>query len=201
MEITGKLSEFPLPELLQLLDRRRATGCLALDIFSDYYAELLPNHYDIWLSQGQVVSLKRKSCKCDIYDLAVRNEWISLFVARKLKERSPQNTAAGLYLESQGALDFGQLRSLFFSEVVHRVEALCDIQTANFKFQSNTNLQMSEMTGLSIPAAKVAKHGMRNQSQQSFAKKTFLKSMMSHPCNPNESFQTTSSLVFSRRIP
>lgn len=162
MKITGRLSEFPLPELLQLLDRRRATGCLSLDIFSDYYAELLPNHYDIWLHQGQIVSLQRKSCKYDIYDLAVRNEWISLFVARKLKERSPHDIPTGTYLESQGVLSFGQLRSLFFSEVVHRVEALCDMQNAEFNFQTTTDLPVSEMTGLSISGTKVAKQGMCN---------------------------------------
>lgn len=40
MEIRGTLSEFPLPELLQVLDRRQVTGCLLLDIYSDHYSEL-----------------------------------------------------------------------------------------------------------------------------------------------------------------
>ncbi len=171
MEITGRLSEFPLPELLQFLDRRQATGCLALDIFSDYYTELLPNHYDIWLHQGQIVSLQRKSCKYDVYDLAVRNEWISLYVARKLKGRSPNDIPAGTFLESQGVLNFGQLRSLFFSEVVHRVEALCDVQNAEFMFRAIADLPIYEMTGLSISGTKVAKQGMRNSGFYSISSK------------------------------
>jgi hypothetical protein len=164
MEIKGTLLEFPLPEFLQFLDRRGATGCLSLDIFSDHYAELLPNHYDIRFNQGQLVALQRKRCKYDIYDFVVRNEWISLFAARKVKERSPNDTLARTYLESQGVLNFGQLRSLFFSEVVHRLEALCDVQNAAFVFQSITDLPVSEMTGLSISKNKLANQGMKSKS-------------------------------------
>ena len=163
MEIISKLSEFPLPELLQFLDRRRVIGRLSLHIFSDYFTELKPQHYIIWLNQGHVVSLQRGCYPKDVYDFAVRKEWISLFVAKKLKARSPQDIAAGLYLESQGAITFGQLRSLFFSEVVHRAEALCEARKARFTFQTTDELPMHEMTGLKIPAAKVAEQGMKGQ--------------------------------------
>ncbi len=165
MEITGNISEFLLPELLQFLDRRRTTGCLSLDIFSDYYTELQSQHYDIWLNQGQIVSVQRENYRQDVYDLAVHREWISSFVAKKLRERSPQDLAAGLYLESQGVLHFGQLRILFFAEVVHRVEALCDVRNATFLFQTTADLPMHEMTGLSIPAARVAKQGFRGMGE------------------------------------
>ncbi|MEO0985375.1 MAG: DUF4388 domain-containing protein [Cyanobacteria bacterium J06639_14] len=162
MEITGNFSEFPLPELLQFLDRRRATGCLSLHVFSNHYAELKPRQYDVWLHRGQIVSVQQGNCKQDVYDLAVEKRWMSLFAARKLKQRSPQGVAAGLYLESQGVINFEQLRSLFFGEVVHRVEALCATQNAVFKFQSTTIPPSHSMTGLSISAARVAKQGFSN---------------------------------------
>lgn len=163
MEMSGTLNECSLPEILQFLDRRRSVGALSLDIFSDYYPELNPNHYLIWLNQGHIISVQREHCRHDIYSLAVRNEWISSFAAKKLKDRAPQGVTAGTYLESQGILNFGQLRELFFSEVVHRVEALCDIQNANFTFQTTTNFPMNKITGLTIPASKVAKQGFRKR--------------------------------------
>jgi len=161
MEITGNIAEFPLPELLQLLNRRRAVGCLSLEVFSNYYSELQPQLYSIWLNQGDIVSARHGFYKQDIFSLAAQKKWISEFVAQKLAQRCPENQAAGLYLESQYVLDFGQLRTLFFAEVVHRVQGLCEIKSANFKFQTLTELPMQEMTGLSIPANKVAVHGFR----------------------------------------
>ncbi|MGQ4650250.1 DUF4388 domain-containing protein [Lyngbya aestuarii] len=168
MEITGSVTEFPLPELLQLLDRRHVTGCLSLEIFSNYYSELQPQFYAIWLNQGDIVSIRHGFYKQDIFSLAVQKEWMSKFVAQKLAQRCPDNMAAGLYLESQNVLDFGQLRTLFFAEVVHRVQSLCEIKSANFKFQTLTELPMQEMTGLSIPASKVAMQGFRGGRGTSF---------------------------------
>ena len=169
MEITGTFAEFPLPELLQFLGKCHGTGCLSLEIFSDYYPELEPQTYIIWLNQGDIVLAQRRYYRQDIYALAIQKEWISQFAARKLKERSPKDTPAGLYLEAQGVLNFGQLRELFFHEVVHRTEGLCDSKKANFSFQSTTDLPMSEMTGLSISAIKAARQGMRGN----FSKNVF----------------------------
>lgn len=90
-----------------------------------------------------------------MYALAIHEGWISPFAAKKLKERAPQDIAAGLYLESQGVMNFDQLRSLFFSEVVDPVVALCHIQTAYFNFQATTNLPMTQMTSFRIPAAQI----------------------------------------------
>jgi len=161
MEIAGSTEEYPLPELLQMLDQRRTTGCLTLNAFSDHYAELKPQTYVVWLNQGNIVSANRGSYEQDIFSLAAHKQWISRFAAQKLAQRLPANTSAGLYLEAQGVLNFGQLRTLFFSEVINRVEALCHIKLVHFKFQSTTELPMQEMTGLSISASKVAMHGFR----------------------------------------
>ena len=61
----------------------------------------------------------------------------------------------------------GQLRSLFFSEVVHRTESLCYTKNATFGFQAATTLPVNEMTGFRIPAAEVANQGMRGISGSS----------------------------------
>ena len=164
MDITGRIAEFPLPELLQFLDRRKSTGCLSLEVFSEYYEELHPQHYTIWLSEGQIIAAYREGAKSDVYALAVQKGWISPFVARKLKERAPKDIAAGLYLETQGALSFGQLRSLFFGEVVRRVEALCDVQNAKFSFRAIADLPICTLTGLSISSKQVARQGMRGKN-------------------------------------
>ncbi|MEO0536704.1 MAG: DUF4388 domain-containing protein [Cyanobacteria bacterium P01_A01_bin.123] len=161
MEIRGHFSEFPLPELLQFLERLKTTGCLLLHISSNHYVELQPQCYVVWLDQGNIVSTHRKSHQQDVYTLAVQKEWVSPFVAKKLKARSPQGIAAGLYLESQGILSFEQLRLLFFSEVVHRVESLCDVRNATFEFRTTVALPMNEMTGFRIPATKLAAYGIQ----------------------------------------
>jgi hypothetical protein len=197
MEITGELSEFPLPELLQFLDRRQATGSLSLDVFSNYYAELQPQHYTIWLNQGHIVLVQRGDYRLDVYTLAIQKEWIRPFVANKLKERSPQSVAAGLYLELQGVLNFEQLRSLFFSEVVHRVEGLFDTRNAKFTFQTNPNLPLHEMTGFSISATKVAMQGFR--SDRSLLQLRDALSSIEHS-QIHSAFCTTPSEVHTLRI-
>ncbi|MEM9216540.1 MAG: DUF4388 domain-containing protein [Cyanobacteria bacterium P01_F01_bin.150] len=161
MEITGTFAEFPLPELLQFLGKRHSTGCLSLEIFSNYYPELEPQTYIIWLNQGDIVLAQRRYHHQDIYALAIQKEWVSQFAARKLKARSPRDTAAGLYLETQGVLHFGQLRELFAESVVHRVEGLCSSKKAIFKFQTTNDLPMDDMTGLSISAIKLAQQGFQ----------------------------------------
>lgn len=161
MEITGQSSEFPLPELFQFLDRRQVTGCLSLKIFSDHYEELKPQQFDVWLNQGQIIALKRGNHKQDIYDLAVGKEWMSPFAARKLKQRAPQEQAAGLYLESQGVLSFGQLRSLFFSEVVHRVASFCNANNVVFNFHTTTDFPIADMTGFRMTASQIASQGIQ----------------------------------------
>lgn len=163
MEITGNINECPLPELLQFLDHRQATGSLSLEIFSEHYPELKPQSYKICLHEGHIVSLQRECRRQDIYDLAVQQGWISLFASRKLRERAPNDIAAGLYLESQGVLDFGQLRSIFFSEVVHPIESLCSICNAIFfHFESISDLTINKTIGFGIPATKVAKFSLEN---------------------------------------
>lgn len=162
MEMSGTFNELPLPELLQFLGKRQTTGCLSLEVFSDYYSELEPQGYHLWLNRGDLVLCQRQRHPQDIYAFAVAKQWISRLAARKLKERAPQNIAAGLYLESQGVLDFGQLRSLFFSEVVRRVETLCGATTATFRFQSTERLPLNDLSGLSIPATKMATQGIQS---------------------------------------
>lgn len=167
MKLAGTLTEFPLPELLQFLDLRPVTGCLSLDIFSDYYSELRPQKYCIWLERGHVIGLQKGDCDRDIYALAVREEWISPFVAAKLKQRAPKDIPAGLYLESQSAVNFDQLRSLFFSEVVRRIEVLFSVSNSNFCFQTINNLPMNEMTGFRAPAAQVINHSFQRSKFES----------------------------------
>lgn len=161
MEIIGNLSEFPLPELLQFLGRRCVTGSLSLTIFSNYYAELKPSECIVWLYEGNIVALKRTSCSSDIYDLIVQNEWVNRFTAKRLKDRAPANIPSGMYLETQGIINFGQLRTLFFANVVRPIENLLAIQNSTFKFQTTYELPMHEMIGLNFPAMEVAKRCMQ----------------------------------------
>ncbi|MEM7062640.1 MAG: DUF4388 domain-containing protein [Cyanobacteria bacterium P01_B01_bin.77] len=163
MEIAGSLTEFPLPELLQFLDRRQVTGWLSLSVLSNYYEELKPRQYEIWLHQGHIVSAQREDHGQDVYSLAVQKEWIRPFVAKKLKKQAPEDVAAGLYLETQRILSFKQLRSLFFSEVVHRVESLCSLNNGEYIFQTRATLPMHKITGLRIPAMTVATFGIERR--------------------------------------
>jgi hypothetical protein len=161
MEITGTLSEFPLQNLLQLLDQRNATGCLVLSSSSNNCAESYPctesysyNHL-IWFEHGHIISTQKGNHKKDIYTLAVREEMLSPFLVKRLREEAPEEIAAGLYLEEQGILDFDQLRSIFFSEVVCLIQSLCLQENAVFYFLSTTDLPRNAMTGFRIPASRV----------------------------------------------
>lgn len=165
MEIAGNLTEFPLPELLQFLDHRQVTGWLSLSVLSNHYKELKPRQYEIWLHQGHIVAAQRGGHSQDVYSLAVQKEWIRPFVAKKLRKQAPDNIAAGLYLETQGVISFEQLRILFFSEVVHRVESLCTLHNGEYLFQTKTSLPMQKITGLRIPAAIAAAYGLERQKK------------------------------------
>ena len=82
----GTFAEFLLPELLQFLGKRHSTGYLSLEIFSDYYPELEPQIYIIWLNQGDIILAQRRYHRQDIYALAVQKKWVSQFAARKLTD-------------------------------------------------------------------------------------------------------------------
>ncbi|NEQ96175.1 MAG: DUF4388 domain-containing protein [Cyanothece sp. SIO2G6] len=196
MNISGTSTEFPLPELLQMLDQRQVTGCLSLSISSPYYAELLPQCYDIWLSQGHVVALQHQPHDPDIYTLAIAKKWISGYVSRKLRKLSPKTIAAGLYLESQGVLNFDQLRSLFFSEVIHRLQSLCQMPTTKFEFGSTTNLPISYMTGLAIAAATVVTNRLGPIKVFPFTKQD--PSSVSHKINSNSATHSVTHPVTKR---
>jgi hypothetical protein len=162
MKISGNVSEFSLPELLRFLDRQSVTGLLSLEVFSAYYNELKAQTYAIWLKQGNIVAASYGLYKKDIFALAVHKEWLSPFVAQKLAQRLPETVSAGSYLESQGALHFGQLHTLFSEEVIDRVQALFEVKALNFEFETIAELPLREMTGLSIPAATVIVQRLRS---------------------------------------
>lgn len=159
MEIAGNLTEFPLPELLQFLDHRQVTGWLSISVASNFYEELKPRCYEIWLHQGHIVSAQREAYYQDVYSLSVQKEWIRPFVAKRLKKLAPENMPAGIYLEAQSILSFEQLRTLYFSEVIHRIEPLCYMYDGRFIFQTKASLPMHQLTGVRIPATTVASYG------------------------------------------
>ena len=64
----------------------------------------------------------------------------------------PINQPLGFYLLNQGVLKAYQLKQLFFLQVLQQIEALFQLNEAQFRFDPNVLLPRQEMTGLSVSA-------------------------------------------------
>ncbi|MGB3519505.1 MAG: DUF4388 domain-containing protein [Elainellaceae cyanobacterium] len=165
MEVSGCLSEFSFPELLQFLGRRGVTGLLSLHVPRQTFPSKT-EVYHIWLDQGYVVAVGSPSLGKNLLSLITQHGWLSKNITSKLVQMLPTDVPAGIYLQKQGLLQAQEVQLLFYAQVKQQLKLLGQYRRGQFCFDSNSPLPMNEMTGFSIPAGKIAFDSLCNSGWQ-----------------------------------
>lgn len=150
----GNLSEFSLPELLQMFDRSSKTGRLSIWSPSGIHR--------IWFYQGRVIAAldpdDRSHLKSMLLSMGnLRPECISYIKALK-DAKEPIGTA----LREQELIDNSILALAFRKQIKVGVYKLFQLQSGQFRFAANAPMPYEEMTGMSKGGMEVAIAGLRH---------------------------------------
>ncbi|MEO0458576.1 MAG: DUF4388 domain-containing protein [Cyanobacteria bacterium P01_A01_bin.114] len=159
MSITGYLSEFSLPEVLQFLQTGKKTGLLAVQLLSE--PEEPTEHYFLWLYNGRIVSAANRLDNRYLATLLCHQGYVTALMISRLIRRCPPDMSLGIFLCTRGVLDKQQLKALFKTQVVQQVCGLFQLPDGCFQFDPKAPMPKIEMTGLSIPATEVTLPGLR----------------------------------------
>ncbi|HEY9666723.1 MAG TPA: DUF4388 domain-containing protein [Coleofasciculaceae cyanobacterium] len=151
MSTQGSLTDFSLLEILQFIENGKRTGLLTLSTL--FGAKTKPvSVYYIWVYRGRLLAIANRLDRRGLIELINQQQWVSERVVTKLAQLCPSNQPLGLYLLNQGVLNASQLKQLFFLQVLQQIEALFQLNEAQFRFDPNVLLPSEEMTGLSVSA-------------------------------------------------
>jgi Domain of unknown function (DUF4388) len=160
MPVSGYLSNFSLPEVLQFLQEGNKTGLLTV--------RSLPNttqqycRYFIWLNQGRIIAAADRTDYRGLVNMIALRKWISEAELNHLVQQCPLRTPFGLHLKSQNLLSGEQMKLLFSVQIIRQICSLFELVDGSFKFISNVQLPYLEMTGISIPATDITLPGLRS---------------------------------------
>ena len=154
MSLTGYLTDFPLLEILQLIERGQKTGLLS--VFSEPVSagKRLPV-FNIWVYRGRLVAAAKRLDNQGLVKIIHQSQWVSPRVVAKLAQLCPENKPLGLHLQHLGVLGASQLKQLFFLQVLQPMGVLSHLKEGYFRFDQHVTLPMREMTGLSISAGAI----------------------------------------------
>ncbi len=149
MTTTGFLTDFSLREIFQFIEKGNKTGLLTLESVSETEATPSSVHY-IWVLKGSLVTAAHQLNQEGLISLIDQYQWVSNRVVTKLAQFCPPDKPLGLYLQSQGALQFAQLEHLFQIQILQQLCALVQLKNAQFRFDQDVTIPGREMTGLSV---------------------------------------------------
>jgi hypothetical protein len=159
MTISGRLAEFSLAEIFQLLEQGQKTGLLTIRA-AHSPSQALQNFY-LWFSQGQIVAAANRLDYKGLATLIYQREWLGERSKALLGEAFRSDRPLGLYLKCQGSLNAEQLKLLFYTQVMRQVCTIFKFPDGWFNFEMKTSLPLSEMTGLSAIPTEVTLEGLR----------------------------------------
>jgi hypothetical protein len=167
MSTQGSLTDFSLLEILQFIENGKRTGLLTLSTLS--VSKTTPaSVYYIWVYRGRLVAVANRLDSLGLIELISQQQWVSERVVTKLAQLCPINQPLGLYLLNQSVFKASQLKQLFFLQVLQQVEALFQLNEAQFRFDQNVLLPRQEMTGLSVSARSLRRVTTRKNVFVSF---------------------------------
>lgn len=172
MSISGSLSEFSLPEIFRLLEQGNKSGRLSIHAQSNSLCDKEdalcnkenPSHFQfsyIWFNQGRIVAAADRLDGQGLLAAIQQRGWLSVRSASRIAEVCLVGQPTGLCLKSQGLLEAEQLKLLFGHQVLQQVSKLFELPDGKFRFEVNTPLPTSEMTGLSAPPREVTLASLR----------------------------------------
>jgi hypothetical protein len=149
MSTQGSLTDFSLLEILQFIENGKRTGLLTLSTLSVSKTTPVSVYY-IWVYRGHLVAVANQLDSLGLVELINQQQWVSERVVTKLAQLCPNDQPLGLYLLNQGVLTASQLQQLFLLQILQQIEALFQLNDAQFRFDPNVLLPTQEMTGLSV---------------------------------------------------
>ena len=159
MSVNGYLSDFPLPEIFQLLQDGKKTGLLSIQALTS--PGKVQTYYFIWLHRGRIVTITNRLDSRGLAALINRRGYLGKATIERLIRRCPLDEPLGRFLQTQGVLTSKQLQILFAAQVIRQICALFQVPDAYFAFDPNAPLPKVEMTGLSAVATEVILPGLR----------------------------------------
>jgi hypothetical protein len=156
MALSSSLNDLSLPELFQLVEYGRKSGCLKISTLPSVHAAKSSSyHYYIWFKHGRFVAavnrLDGQSLACEI----AKRGWLSQRVVERLSSRCPPKMPLGIYLKLQGVLQTKQIHLLFANQLRQSM-SLFEIQAGEFSLDANAPLPWKEITGVSLRSLDVA---------------------------------------------
>jgi hypothetical protein len=194
MSTQGSLTDFSLVEILQFIEDGKRTGLLTLSTLS--VSKTTPaSVYYIWVYRGRLVAVANRLDSLGLIELINQQQWVSERVVTKLAQLCPSDQPLGLYLLNQGVLKASQLKQLFSLQILELVEALFQLNEAQFRFDPNVLLPRQEMTGLSVSARSLRRVTTRKNVFVSFYDGSNLV-----PLSEKEWVEQRKAEIFSSRV-
>ncbi len=158
--IKGNLSEFSLGELFQVIEAGKKTGMLSLtsNIINQYSKN--KKHY-IWFRRGEIIAAANCLDGKGLLSLIKRRSWINENNHEIINSKYSLKMPLGNYLKIKGILKDSDLQLIFRIQIMREVTLLFQIKKADYKFQENNYLPLSEMTGLSMRGRELVLKGLR----------------------------------------
>ncbi|MBE9109584.1 DUF4388 domain-containing protein [Nodosilinea sp. LEGE 07298] len=160
MVVSGRLSNFSLPEVLQLVEEGSKNGLLTVRPLPN--AADFSQHHFIWLKKGRIVAAANRNDHHGLAHLIARRQFLSEAQLLQLIQQCPSHMPFGIYLKSQELLTKEQLQGLFSTQVIQEICVLFELSDGTFHFASDVQMPYLEMVGVSIPATEVTLPGLRS---------------------------------------
>lgn len=160
MALTGYLSEFSLPEILQFAVVGYKTGLLSLQ-FEPEAGEQQAHVYYLWLQGGRIVAVANQLDHKGLLSLIKQRGWLSPQLLQEIRAWAGRDQPLGMYLKAKGVITSEQLKLLFHAQVLQRVCTLFRSPNGHYKFDPKAPLPRAEMTGLSLLATEATLLGLR----------------------------------------
>ncbi|HEY9828753.1 MAG TPA: DUF4388 domain-containing protein [Stenomitos sp.] len=153
MAMLGDLSDFSLPDILQMFERAEKTGQLSI------WSPL--GIYRIWFHQGRIISAIAPDEQHKLKQLLNDHASINPSILTSLSATSPLSEPLGNLLRKRELITPASLAQVFRLQIKAGLYALFALKSGQFRFAANVPLPYEEMTGLSKGALEVAMEGLR----------------------------------------
>lgn len=153
MAMLGDLSDFPLPDILQMFERAEKTGQLSI------WSPL--GIYRIWFHQGRIISAIAPDAQYQLKQLLCTHASIEPSILTSFSSASPLSEPVGNLLRKRELITPAHLAQIFRLQIKAGLYTLFALKSGQFRFAANVPLPYEEMTGLSKGALEAAMEGLR----------------------------------------
>lgn len=153
MAMLGDLSEFSLPDILQMFERAAKTGQLSIWAPTGIYR--------VWFYQGRIIAPLSPDKQHHLKQLLVDCQVIDQQTVLQLNALFPLNEPVGSYLRKQELISPSQLATVFRQQLKTGLYSLFALKVGQFRFAANVPLPYDEMTGMSKGGMDAAMEGLR----------------------------------------